>query len=227
MTNESIQKILDRLNGEKHDDIIIAPIGKNAWRGYVWGETEQGYEMEGDIQDKSYEFYFVKAKDGKFAAAVFRMGFNEMHWFVSENYRKHGLLVRPLKKTILPFIFKLHRKYDQQEASIERSPHAKFSAKLARKVGFRCVLIKDGSRKFVIRRENVAKFVSRIRYGPTENELSALKRQIQITFRSLAMVGDRLRLQHPGDYDDERIVVLKEHMSDVFNDLTNNADTGV
>jgi len=224
MTNESIKKILDRINSGKHDDVIIAPISNDVWWGYVWGETEQGYEPEGFIQEKGHEFYFVKAKDGKFAAAVFRMGMSEIHWFVGEKYRRKGLLVEPLRKTILPFIFSVHANIDQQEANIERGADAKYSAKLARKIGFCCVSTKDGDKKFVIRRKNVVKFVSSRRLQPKETEFKALKRQMQIAVRTSGMVLDRLRVQHAKDLEDIPVKEFEECLNELFYRVTNYAD---
>ena len=63
MTNEAIRLVLERPNRGMHEDIIITPISKTVWWGYIWGETDQGYEPEGYIQEQGFEFFFVKARD--------------------------------------------------------------------------------------------------------------------------------------------------------------------
>ncbi len=196
MTDESIQLVLDRVNSGAHTDIIIRQIGKRVWWGYAWGETDNGYEGEGRIQEKGYEFYFVQAKDRRFAAAVFRMGANEMHWYVDPEYRGKGILVEPLRKIILPFIFKLHFDEAEQEARIEAGRFAKFSAKLARKVGFRCVSTDGDKRKFVIKRRDVQRFRNRSWPRTTVEDLSEMETQLKRATRALMMIIDALHVRH-------------------------------
>jgi hypothetical protein len=195
MTDKAIQDVLDRLNSGKHNDIVNRPIAKNVWWGYVWGETDQGYGPEGQIQNKGFEFYFVKAKDNRFAGAVFRMGANEMHWYVDEKYRGKGILVGPLRNIILPFIFRLHADENEQEAGIEPGPFSKISTKLARKVGFRCVEEKDGRKKFVLKRKRAADLKLKNRPKMKVMELRALEDQTKKAFRQVRMIIDKLKVK--------------------------------
>src|ERR1043165_6795516 len=104
MTDEQISLLLERLNDGQAHDIIIRPIGDNVWWGFAWGETPSGFMANG-VQEEGFEFFFIRADDTKFAGAVLRMGSGEMHWYVSEEHRRKGLLVAPLKRIILPFVF--------------------------------------------------------------------------------------------------------------------------
>ena len=57
MTDEAIRIVLERLNRETPKDIIITPISKSVWWGYIWGETDQGYGPQGHVQDQGFEFF--------------------------------------------------------------------------------------------------------------------------------------------------------------------------
>lgn len=206
MTDEAILSILDRLNSGEHEDIIISPIGRDVWWGFVWGKAENGYMPEGCIQEKGFEFFFVRAGDSKFAAAVFRMGPDELHWYVAAPYRRRGILVKPLRKTILPFVFKVHGE-DQQEANVDTGPNATYSTKLARKAGFRRIASREGKRKFVIKRKNLAEFLPLLEQPRlNESELGEMDRRVNKLRRSARMILDLLRVKHsdplvPGGLD--------------------------
>ena len=203
MTNEAIRLVLERPNRGMHEDIIITPISKTVWWGYIWGETDQGYEPEGYIQEQGFEFFFVKARDKKFAAAVFRMGANEIHWYVAEKYRGKRILVQPLKEMILPFIFKRHADAEQQ-ATVDTGTFAKHSAKLARKVGFRRVLVGEGKQKFVVKRKQVTEFVPTVCFRMNESELRELEHRTKKAIRATRMIVDALRVKQ-FDYFEEAL----------------------
>lgn len=214
MTDTAIQSVLDNLNGGKLDDIIVTAIRKDVSWGYVWDGINEREVAEGLTRERGFEFFFVRAKDGKFAAAVFRMGAEEMHWYVTEEYRGRGILVEPLRKVILPFIFKRYEE-NTQAGNIEDGPCARFSAKLARKVGFKCVSVKDGQRKFVLRRQNVPAYRSTTPRRPKEEDFRALQRQTNLAYRFTGMVFDRLRVQHLKDF--KGALLLEDQVEDSLN----------
>jgi hypothetical protein len=165
-------------------------------------------------RERGFEFFFVRAKDGKFAAAVFRMGPDEMHWYVAEKYRGRGMLVEPLRRVILPFIFKRYES-DTQAANVAKGPCAQFSVELALRVGFRRVSVKDGKKRFVLHRQNVLKYRATTRIRPQKGDFRSLQRQTNLAYRFTGMVFDRLRVQHRKDF--KGALLLEDQVEDSLN----------
>ncbi len=136
MKDETILLLLERLNRGDITDTIVAPIGKRVFWGFVYDSIEESWESENITPEKGNEFFFVKSASGKFAAAVYRMGKDEIHWVVAKRYRRKRILVNPLKKVILPFIFAYHQEIKQQGTVKRNNSSAVHSAKLAERVGF-------------------------------------------------------------------------------------------
>lgn len=192
MTDDQIQQALDRLNVGKADDIILRPISRDVCWGNVWCDPV-------NVQRDGYEFFFVR-KRGEFVAAVFRMGRDEMHWYVSPNHRGKGVLVKPLNRTILPFIF-VHHGEQLLECSVTDGPFAMASERLARKVGFRPNGEDGPDRYFTMKRPARLREFMLPRVAPSLADVEALDRETQRALRSVKIITDRLRLQHEGNSD--------------------------
>lgn len=209
MTDTAIQKVLDRLNSGSCENIIIRPISRQVSWGLLW-------EDEDIHQRRGYEYFFVRV--GRiFVAAVFWMGQEEMHWYVDSCYRGRRVLAAPLRKTILPFIFSRHQ-IEKQQCNIATGNFAVPSAKLARKVGFRCVCVKDDKRKFALHRRNVGKFSNQPNYRASKSDLLALELEARRALRSVRVVFDRLRIQHARQFDAGAFIEQRQGMEDMLTD---------
>jgi len=201
---ENIVEILDRLNSGPCDDVIITEIGRATWWGYVWGPTIYGYACPDYVQHTGHEFFFVKADAKNFAAAVLFMGPNELHWLVLPRYRGKGILVEPLKRVILPFIFKRNENQPNQMATLDlKLPHAKHSARLAEKVGFQRMDETDTQYIYRIDRAAVPQYKQHRRPKITAEQAAQLETEIDAGIRSLGMTLDTIRVKHSHPFQNE------------------------
>jgi len=178
MSDEQICVLLRRLNAGEARDIIIRPIGTDVWWGVVWGESPSALISNG-VLDRGFEFFFVRAGNGKFAGAVHRMGSDEMHSYVVEEYRGKGLLVEPLKTIILPYIFWKHRSRTQRGTTDPNRPFGLNSARLALRVGFRKSSESADGVVYEITRDDVPEYKPTSAPTGTERELEQLKIQVE------------------------------------------------
>lgn len=193
MTNETIQLLLDALNGGVAPEIIIRPIGKKVWWGFVWPPQPAGQAR--CLQEGGYEMFFVQAAKGEFVAAVFWHGPEELHWYVAEKARRKGIFVKPLRAVILPFIFHRH-KCEKQSCSVECwVEHKEASMKLAKRVGFQEVSSDDEKTQFEIRADEVSSYQKMPRLELAPSDLEQLKLEAELSIRSVRMVIDNLRVR--------------------------------
>jgi len=136
MTTEMIIEILNDLNGAKRGIFESTKIS-----------TDVEYALFSKLPVKTaappgsrlYPFYFVKNDDGTNVAAVYVMQ-EDLHWVVLPEYRNQGILIGPLKKSIIP-----HLLQESDEIFITIDPldigeeAAAASKKIAEKVGFEMV----------------------------------------------------------------------------------------
>lgn len=132
MKESQIQSFLNKLNNNKYSKTIFKhQIGVNVDYAKVW-------ESITSTQQKPYSFFFIKSNN-RYIGAVLDM-YNDLHWYMSPNYRGKGHLTIALKEVILPYIFDgLER--DSQIISITESQigptNYKNSIKVALSVGFK------------------------------------------------------------------------------------------
>lgn len=207
MTKEDIQSLLDSLNGGGAPEIIIRPIGKKVWWGFVWmpsSGAHSGYRQEG-----GYEMFFVQAAKGEFVAAVFWHGPDELHWYVTEKHRRKGILVKPLQSAILPFIFHRHQR-PKQGCSVDAwVEQREASAKLAKRAGFREVPGEQGKLQFEMRADDAAPLQAIPRSKPTAEELEQLRSEAEQGLRSLRMAIDRLEIKFGDRIEREKLEALR------------------
>lgn len=170
--------------------------------------------MLNGIEENGYEFFFVKAKDGHFSAAVLRMAPDQLHWYVSESHRGKHLLVEPLKKIILPFIFHYH-KTKTQSATIERlRTWAMQSTKLAIKTGFMRISTSEDKEIYQISCQDVPKYRPMRGKSGDPAELDEMKSQAKIGGRFMHMALDVLKVRYSGHVDSEKIGEISSTISD-------------
>jgi hypothetical protein len=218
MTDESINRILRRLNTSKAPEIIRRQIGENVWWGFAWGTQPRGY-MRAGIQEQGEEFFFIKAPDGKFAAAVLRMGACEFHWYTVPAYRRRGLLIEPLKQVILPFIFAFNEHEFQRGTLDPRRPHASASTKVAQRVGFKHTEDKNGEHIYEVRRENVGSYTAFPFPAARPEDLQALKQRVNEATRYLRMLFDETRIGFANRIAAERIGDVEHQITNAQLDL--------
>jgi hypothetical protein len=194
MHDDTIQRILNRMNRGARE-VITTQVASDVWWGFAWGASPKGYSL-GGVQTEGDEMFFIKAPDGRFGAAVLRMGSHEMHWYVAPRYRRKRLLVEPLKKTILPFIFAQHDT-DGQGGSVDLArPFAEASTKVALRAGMHEVERKGKQVFYRIDRREAGKFERFAFPTGTLEELEQLKNQALIRYRALRMMFDQVRVRY-------------------------------
>jgi RimJ/RimL family protein N-acetyltransferase len=209
MTDKSINRIIRRLNTSVASEVIRRQIGENVWWGYAWGTKDQGYNKH-HVQEEGYEMFFIKADDGKFAAAVHRMLAGELHWYVTPKYRGKGLLIKPLKEVILPFIFATYH-WDSQRGTLD--PHRKYavpSAKVAERVGFKHVSDTDEGKRETVKKYNPFGFPP-----ATEQDLVELRNRVPKLARQARMLFDQVRVRFSNRINKEKLEYV-EHEIDSF-----------
>jgi hypothetical protein len=217
MTDKTIQKILNRINRGARE-IITTQIGMNVWWGFAWGGGIRGYWLNG-VETEGNEMFFIKAPDGKFGAAILRMGPHEMHWYVTPRYRRMGLLIEPVKKTVLPFIFS-HHGVQQQSGSVELGRQfAEASVKVAERTGMHEVERTD--EKVVYRIEHgQAEAFRRFSFPTgTAEELEQLRNEALVKYRALRMVFDQVRVRYVAHMKPEKVDCIINKLEDKKLDL--------
>lgn len=214
MTDETITRVLQRLNRNNASDVIIARIGDNVWWGFVYGETPSGhFSSPCEIQEEGDEFFFVKAKDGKFAGAVYWMGPDEMHWFVAEPYRGRRLLLDPLKKSILPFVFARDPNRPTQRCSVDlQRPCAAHSLRLAKRSGFKSVESSEERIVFEVSRNSVPRYKLRKQPKSPPSETVRISRLIRLSFRAIHMALDGYRVGSGAHLDCREVLEAKQSL---------------
>jgi RimJ/RimL family protein N-acetyltransferase len=203
MRDETLLKILKRLNKGGASEIIHRKIGENVFWGYAWGTGKEGY-MRGGIQDRGDEVFFVMAS-GEFAGAIHRMGAGELHWYVRKKFRGRGLLVEPMKSVVLPFIFK-ENDIPRQRCSVERKRNfSDASARLAERIGFRKAETTAEGTVYEVRREEVPVYSPPASSTPVPSEWTKLRAEVQAATRRMRMVIDVLRVKHPNALKSEKV----------------------
>ena len=153
--------------------------------------------------------FFVQATKGEFVAAVFWHGPEELHWYVAEKARRKGILVKPLRTVILPFIFHRH-KCEKQSCSVECwVEQREASAKLAKRVGFREVSGEQGKRHFEMRAAEASPLQAIPRSKPTSEELEQLRGEAERDLRSLRMAIARLEIKFGDRIAREKLEALR------------------
>ena len=218
MTDKSIQSILRRINNGPADSIIVKSIGENVWWGYVWGLTPRGYSING-IEEVGYEFFFIKAENGQFAAAVLRMSAGDLHWYVSKAYRGRRLLLEPLQKIILPFIFHHHQEEMQTATADVSRRWAAQSIKLAIKAGFKKIRDSTNGEVYQISRHDVQAYKPIPKASGDLVELNGMKNRARLIARSLRMLTDVLEVKYSEHINKEKVDGILDAVSAIRNDL--------
>jgi len=221
MRDETIRRIIQRLNSGRHGNIIVAPLTKRISWGYVWNQKVKKSEQEYAIPETGSEFYFVKAADGVFAAAVYWMGCNQIHWYVRKKYRGKGLLPRQLKRTILPFIFHSHGNQERQELTIEPGRFVKHSERIALKVGFEFTSERDRVRKYTLMRQNVLKFAKPAKIQINEENFREIREQTLGAFRATRMTIGGMRVLGIVEIDYTQLSDIQEQIEDALRRIMN------
>lgn len=153
--------------------------------------------------------FFVQAAKGEFVATVFWHGLEELHWYVAEKARRKGILVKPLRTVILPFIFHRH-KCEKQSCSVECwVEHKEASMKLAKRVGFQELSSDDEKTRFEIRADEVSSYQKMPRLELAPSDLEQLKQEAELSIRSLRIVFDKLRVRFADHPDKKKLENLR------------------
>lgn len=190
LTNAIIRSILRRTNND-----IIRQIGTNVKWGFIWGSIAHGFMPRGKL--KGNELFFIKAPDGRYAAAVERFGPWDLRCYVSRRDRDKHIFAESIKTVILPFIFENYDWPTQETTVGSDCRHKEYSTRLLRAIGFQQVRESEEKHHvYEISRENVPPYVE----FPCDlghlDELDRLKRRVQTSIRVLRMANDALEVKY-------------------------------
>jgi len=188
MSNDTIQAFIDALNNGSRQ-FVLTQIGKNVWWGNAWHAAPPDAF---DSRVRPEKLFFIKEPGGKFAAGVFWHGKEEIHWYVDPAFRRKGVLVRPLKDVVLPFLFKKFKLTVQRGSIDKRDPHSIASARLAKKVGFECIDDEYFIADYRLRKTNVKKLKTFKAAKPSKEDAAITFREIRLTMRDVKLLADRL-----------------------------------
>ncbi|HBW81570.1 MAG TPA: hypothetical protein DEF78_17465, partial [Sphingobacterium sp.] len=128
---ENLQEILDDANTGESASIHRRELKKNVDIAKVWLEkTKNG------VQFDPLPCFFIKNDDGLYVGIVYDMIY-DLHWYISPNFRKRGLLTKSMREIILPYLSQTREK---QSISIDSSQlidlNYEASLKVAQNLGF-------------------------------------------------------------------------------------------
>lgn len=141
MTKEELQTILNKANKGDKKSIHLRPLLNNVYLAKVWIRIKKTRS-----QFDPLSCYLLKNTANKFVGIVCDMR-HDLHWYVSFQYRKQGLLTKAMKEVIL---FHLFQNRAMQSISITESEignkNYQASIKVATALGFK----KESDNKFIL-----------------------------------------------------------------------------
>jgi hypothetical protein len=105
MTNDSISKLIDKLNSGKMNNLIsFFNLSDTVQFAKVWFQEPIGKTAN----ESAHDFFFIKNQDGLYVAAVLDMK-NDLHVYVKKSHRKHGYLSSAINNLIFPWLYQSGR----------------------------------------------------------------------------------------------------------------------
>lgn len=200
MTESEIQKYIDLLNSNQYEDQIFKrPIGDYVEVANVWSEQPKITDnIIGNFY--SYRFFFIRNQSGKYIGAVLDMQ-QDLHWFITPEYRGQGHLSLALKGSILPYLFEDR---DFQRITIVKSligeVNYKASKKVALSLGFSA--LDESDELFELKIEDFDwSFESLNDHNPPLNNqrIDELKKRIFYAYKLTYQISDELNMSFGHD----------------------------
>lgn len=186
MSNNSIEKILQQLNGTINDmafEIYKYQISDVVDYAKVWHEPKPNHI------EKSCLFFI---KDNNSYVGAVHILEDDLHWYVLEKERKKGHLTKALKTAILPFLFKKLKleKIILQIVS-DYLVDAVASAKVAKSVGFKSA---NGIDYYLYKDQfDFSSSKLSIKYlGMDDKEVDKLKNEINVISKRLEQIHTKI-----------------------------------
>lgn len=205
MKDSTIRNIIKRLNTGKTKNLIhLKHLSDKVSVGYVW---EKLPTVKDNIAfgDGPYRFFFIK-ENGQYIGAVLDMS-SDLHWFMLKEFRSKGHLSKPLRETILPYLFFQDPEKDFQRITISRGAigdkNYESSNNLAVAVGFEPVKQDEYNSEYKISREKIKDVDFSDVINPiSEQRLKDLQKQIHCAYKLLWMAQTELDMA----YDDSDMI---------------------
>lgn len=101
MTDKELQKLIDYLNSDQNTKIIHKrSLTNNVEIANIW--EEKPHDNSKFYGGKGFNtYYLIKNKDNKYGGVIYDMGDN-LHWYLSEEWRGQGIMTKVLKNVVLP-----------------------------------------------------------------------------------------------------------------------------
>jgi len=191
MREETIDKVIDRLNQNDLQGIYLEILSETVEHGIVW-LIETRFNLEGEQVFKTRnEFYFIKNNFGEYIGAVLVMKQNseDLHWFLKKQHRKQGKLTIALRTTILPHL--LSKKEEQRitiDIDLIGAENFENSKKVAINVGFQ----QRTEEEFIIQAEGLIKYDNNLikKKGMSYDRLSELQLEVASIEKKLYQIQD-------------------------------------
>ena len=141
MTNEQLEKILDRINLSDCDPIIpnyIFYIKKRIKSRVNNGDGTYCFSTD------EYEFLII-ANESEKQAIILRCGISDLHWLVRKKWRKQGVLSNALRTGVLSQVWPKNKTvtccYDWRDKMLDRSQKYNMTKHLAEIAGLQLMMV--------------------------------------------------------------------------------------
>jgi hypothetical protein len=198
ITEKDIRKLLTDLNKNKAVGYLVTrPLSDTVEYAKVWPEASLSGAGEVQSNGIPFTYYFIRGKEGKYAAAVTLFD-HDLKWAVLPEYRKSNLLFNALRETILPHILQ-HKPVqrmmlNQAEYGIKEFAFVKKTALAA---GFKITREENGILKLVIEAASLGKqgYIAGKNTGITEKRMLKIKNELALYIQKLRIFETEITMK--------------------------------
>jgi len=215
MTNDDIQKFIDRLNNRQYQDtILLRQISEFVYISIV-RQKKVDFNNEPKFSSTHYDFFFIKNENNEFVGAV-EDKYSDLHWYITPKNRKKGYLVKALKNAILPYIFYDEDKdFDNQRITITKSQIGELnydnSRKVALSLGFKPTN-KEGS-EFKLDRSDFDwsdEKLHEINSDLNADKLDEFRKRLSFIYQDFELITHELQMAYGKKYEIESLIELSK-----------------
>lgn len=212
MTDKNLQEILDDVNKGESASIHKRQLKKNVDIAKVWLE-----KAKNGVQFDPLSCFFVKNNDGLYVGIVYDMIY-DLHWYISPNFRKKGLLTKAMQEIILPY---LSQSRGEQSISIDSSQlmdsNYEASLKVAQALGFQ---LESGKRYVLdLARYSSEEWIEGENNDLTQDRIEFLKNQLESISYSLWKIQTEVQMNLGESVFTEEVLQLVEEIKSKRNIL--------
>ncbi len=204
MTNKDLEDLINKMNNHEDSHLIFPKkLNENVEVAIVWPEEPKLKEVS--IDTGSHRCFFIKNPE-KYIGIISDMG-NDLHTYMSPEYRKQGYMTKALEESVLPYIFEeLEREEQILTTSLPNTDQESFNSinNIAKKLGFTTVSDNSKSKTFILHRNNfdfTKRKITKSNYPMDEERMNQLRKEVFLAYRMLHKISDELLMKFDDDRD--------------------------